>query len=100
MRHKPAKCCRIPHARCKCERARLLKPLAHLPWNMRIRAKRHKFAAQLHKTGEHIYSPRRIIPPGCRVHLQALALLRRVGLGDIKTCAAGAADLLGKGEGF
>ena len=27
-------------------------------------------------------------------------LLGRVGLGDIKTCAAGAADLLGKGEGF
>ena len=33
--------------------------------------------------------------------LQAiLTLLGRVGLGDIKTCAAGAADLLGKGEGF
>ncbi len=37
---------------------------------------------------------------GCGLTSPYLTLLGRVGLGDIKTCAAGAADLLGKGEGF
>ena len=34
------------------------------------------------------------------MRIRKLAPSGRVGLGDIKTCAAGAADLLGKGEGF
>ena len=37
---------------------------------------------------------------GCGLTSPYLTLLGRVGLGDIKTCAAVAADLLGKGEGF
>ena len=37
---------------------------------------------------------------GCGLTSPYLTLLGRVGLGDLKTCAAGAADLLGKGEGF
>lgn len=37
---------------------------------------------------------------GCGLDSPYLTILGRVGLSDIKTCAAGAADLLGKGEGL
>ena len=35
---------------------------------------------------------------GCGISTPYLTILGRVGLNDITTCAAGAADLLGKGE--
>lgn len=37
---------------------------------------------------------------GCGITSPYLTILGRVGLSDIQTCAAGAAQLLGKGEGF
>ena len=37
---------------------------------------------------------------GCGIQSPYLTILGRVGLTDITTCAAGAAQLLGKGEGF
>ena len=37
---------------------------------------------------------------GCGLASPYLTILGRVGLSDIKTCAAGAAELLGKGEGL
>lgn len=37
---------------------------------------------------------------GCGISSPYLTLLGRVGLSDIQTCAAGAAQILGKGEGF
>lgn len=37
---------------------------------------------------------------GCGLDSPYLTILGRVGLSDIKTCAAGAAELLGKGEGL
>jgi len=37
---------------------------------------------------------------GCGIQSPYLTLLGRVGLSDITTCAAGAAEILGKGEGF
>ena len=37
---------------------------------------------------------------GCGIHSPYLTILGRVGLNDITTCAAGAADILGKGEGL
>ncbi len=37
---------------------------------------------------------------GCGISSPYLTILGRVGLSDIQTCAAGAAQLLGKGEGF
>ncbi len=37
---------------------------------------------------------------GCGLRSPCLTILGRVGLPDITTCAAGAADLLGKGEAF
>lgn len=37
---------------------------------------------------------------GCGIQSPYLTILGRVGLSDIQTCAAGAAQLLGKGEGF
>ncbi len=37
---------------------------------------------------------------GCGIQSPYLTILGRVGLSDITTCAAGAAELLGKGEGF
>lgn len=37
---------------------------------------------------------------GCGIASPRLTILGRVGLGEITTCAAGAAQLLGKGEGF
>ena len=37
---------------------------------------------------------------GCGIASPYLTILGRVGLSDIQTCAAGAAQLLGKGEGF
>ena len=37
---------------------------------------------------------------GCGISSPYLTLLGRVGLSDIQTCAAGASQILGKGEGF
>ncbi len=37
---------------------------------------------------------------GCGIRSPYLTILGRVGMGDIQTCAAGAAELLGKGEAF
>ena len=37
---------------------------------------------------------------GCGISAPYLTILGRVGMGEIQTCAAGAAELLGKGEGF
>ncbi len=37
---------------------------------------------------------------GCGIQSPCLTILGRVGMSDIQTCAAGAAELLGKGEGF
>ncbi len=37
---------------------------------------------------------------GCGIQSPCLTILGRVGMSDIKTCAAGAAELLGRGEGF
>ena len=37
---------------------------------------------------------------GCGIPSPYLTILGRVGVRDIQTCAAGAAQLLGKGEGF
>lgn len=37
---------------------------------------------------------------GCGIDAPYLTILGRVGLGDIQTCAAGAAQVLGEGEGF
>ena len=37
---------------------------------------------------------------GCGISSPYLTILGRVGMGDIQTCAAGAAELLGKGEAF
>ncbi len=37
---------------------------------------------------------------GCGIASPYLTILGRVGMGDIQTCAAGAAELLGKGEAF
>lgn len=37
---------------------------------------------------------------GCGIQSPYLTILGRVGMGDIRTCAAGAAELLGKGEAF
>jgi len=36
----------------------------------------------------------------CGIKSPYLTILGRVGLNDITTCAAGAADILGKGEGL
>ena len=37
---------------------------------------------------------------GCGINSPYLTILGRVGMPEIQTCAAGAAELLGKGEGF
>lgn len=37
---------------------------------------------------------------GCGISTPYLTILGRVGMGDIQTCAAGASELLGKGEAF
>ena len=37
---------------------------------------------------------------GCGIDAPYMTILGRVGLNDITTCAAGAAEILGKGEGF
>lgn len=37
---------------------------------------------------------------GCGIQAPYLTILGRVGMGEIQTCAAGAAELLGRGEGF
>ena len=37
---------------------------------------------------------------GCGISSPYLTILGRVGMSDIQTCAAGAAELLGKGEAF
>ena len=37
---------------------------------------------------------------GCGIHTPYLTILGRVGLNDITTCAAGAAQILGKGDGL
>ena len=37
---------------------------------------------------------------GCGINTPYMTILGRVGLNDITTCAAGAAEILGKGEGF
>ena len=37
---------------------------------------------------------------GCGINSPYLTILGRVGMPEIQTCAAGAAELLGRGEGF
>ena len=37
---------------------------------------------------------------GCGIRSPYLTILGRVGMPEIQTCAAGAAELLGRGEGF